>query len=95
MSPITIHSFSETHLAYCEAKGLSLVFAAYADFTGGREAIIEGGIGFNTDSGYVYLSLENGVTLASCLGEAVEFITHDDDTEIFHDSYEKAFNSVV
>ena len=30
--------------------------------------------GFNTSSGYVYIALENGVTIASCFGQSVDYI---------------------
>ena len=36
--------------------------------------------GFNTSSGYVYIALENGVTLASCFGQSVDYIVSDPDT---------------
>ena len=32
--------------------------------------------GFNTSSGYVYIALENGVTIASCFGQRVEYIVN-------------------
>lgn len=48
--------------------------------------------GFNTNSGYVYLALENGVTIASCFGQDVDFIVTDFDNgdEYFFDCYEDA-----
>lgn len=33
--------------------------------------------GFNKNSGYVYIALECGVTIASCFGQSVRFIVHD------------------
>jgi len=44
--------------AYCEAMGLSNVFKAYAEECS-REDIME--VGFNPNSGYVYIALENGI----------------------------------
>ena len=32
--------------------------------------------GFNQNSGYVYIALENGVTIASCFGQSVEYIVN-------------------
>ena len=45
--------------------------------------------GFNPLSGYVYIALENGVTIASCFGQSVDYIVSDPDTgeEKFYDSY--------
>ncbi len=37
--------------------------------------------GFNEWSGNVYISLENGVTIASCFGQRVEYIVYDPDTD--------------
>jgi len=37
--------------------------------------------GFNTSSGYVYIALENGVTIASCFGQSVDYIVSDPDTD--------------
>ena len=52
---------------------------------------MEGGTGFNTSSGYVYIALENGVTIASCFGQDVDYISIDYDSgeEYFFDDYEQ------
>ena len=49
--------------------------------------------GFNTSSGYVYIALENGITIASCFGQSVKYIVSDPDTdeEKFYKSYEHAW----
>lgn len=72
--------------AVLEAKSLSLCWEAYARFAA-REDIME--IGFNDQSGYVYIALENGITIASKFGQEVEYIVfdHDTDLETFHESY--------
>ncbi len=79
--------------AYCEAKGLSKVFGAYADNCS-REDIIE--VGFNPNSGYVYMALENGISICSMLGQDVEYLVTDfeDGTEYFLDTYEEAENQL-
>ena len=48
--------------------------------------------GFNKNSGYVYIALENGVTIASCFGQEVDYIIYDFETgeEHFLDKYEEA-----
>ena len=77
-----------TQLAYLEAKGLSKCFEAYADYFS-REQILE--IGFNANSGYVYIALEcDTVSIASLCGGDVEFIYTDPNTgeETFYDTFE-------
>ena len=70
--------------AYLEAKGLSKCWKAYAEYSS-REDIFE--IGFNQHSGYVYIALENGVTICSALGREVEYLVTDFETgeEYFFD----------
>lgn len=76
-------------IAYCEAKGMSKVLMAYANECPSEE-IME--IGFNPNSGYVYIALENGVSICSCLGSDVEYLVTDfeDGEEYFLDTYEEA-----
>ena len=80
--------------AYCEAMGLSIVFKAYAEECI-REEIQE--VGFNPNSGYVYIALENGIQIASCMGQRVEYITFDFETgeESFFDNYTLAENRLT
>jgi hypothetical protein len=50
--------------------------------------------GFNNNSGYVYLALENGITIASCFGQSVDYIVtnyRNDEEQIF-DTYKEALN---
>lgn len=77
------------NLAYLEAKGMGKVWMAYADNCAGDD-IME--VGFNPSSGYVYIALENGVSVASRLGGDVEYIVTDfnDGEEFFFDDYESA-----
>lgn len=74
---LTIYGLSSSVYA-CEAVGLSKVWAEYAENWGGNDI---DHIGFNENSGYVYISLWNGVQLASCLGGRLEYIVYDDETE--------------
>ena len=78
-------------IAFCEAMGLSNVFKAYAEECS-REDIME--VGFNANSGYVYIALENGITIASCMGQRVEYIVTDFESgeESFFDNYTLALN---
>ena len=69
-----------------------LVQRAYKTYAHGEE-IME--CGFNKMSGYVYIALENGVQIASCFGNPVEYIVyqHEQDEEEFFDTYAEAINS--
>lgn len=77
----------QSSLAYCESIGLSKCFEAYANI---GEDILE--LGFNPNSGYVYIALENGITIGSMLGRDVEYLVTDFESgeEFFFDSYEEA-----
>ena len=79
--------------AYCEAKGLSKVFRAYADNCS-REYIME--VGFNANSGYVYIALENGISICSMLGQDVKYLVTVFESRIegFLDTYEEAEKSL-
>ncbi len=52
--------------AYLEAKGLSKVWEAYYQNCS-KEDIME--IGFNANSGYVYIALERGISIGSAFGQ--------------------------
>jgi hypothetical protein len=77
-----------TSVAYLEAKGKSKVWAAYANHFAGEDIIEEG---FNINSGYVYIALEDGISIASAFGKNVEYIINDfkSGEEKFFDSYEE------
>jgi hypothetical protein len=80
-------------IAFCEAKGLSNCFNAYAENCSG-ESIMQ--IGFNPNSGYTYIALENGISICSMLGQEVEYLTIDFETrkEMFFETYEEASNNL-
>lgn len=75
----------------CESS--LLVQRAYRDYAFGED-IME--YGFDKNSGYVYIALENGVTIASAFGQEVDYITNDFETgeEYFFDEYKQALNSL-
>ena len=52
--------------------------------------------GFNTNTGYVYIALENGIQIASCFGQSVDYIVYDFETgdEFFLDSYNEAIDKL-
>lgn len=88
MKNLTIYGLNES-IACCEAIGLAKCFEAYAEI---GEEIMEGGIGFNSNSGNVYIALEIGVTICCAFGRQVEYIVIDPDNgqEYFFDTYQEA-----
>jgi len=87
---LTLNGFGDS-IAHCEAMGLSKCFEAYANNCS-REDIME--VGFNPNSGYVYIALENGIQIASMLGENVEYIVTNfsNGKETFYETYREAEN---
>ena len=85
---ITIHGLDQT-ICYCEAKGLAACLTAYAEEVG-TEEIME--MGFNPNSGYTYIALENGISICSSMGGDVEYLITNMETgeETFLDSYQDA-----
>lgn len=71
---IEIYGLSYDGIANREAIGLAVVFEAYANHAGAAD-IQE--IGFNPNSGYVYIALENGVQICSMLGNEAEYLVTD------------------
>ena len=78
-----------------DVESMHIVIKAFRDLD--DEYIMDGGTGFNTNSGYVYIALENGITLASCFGQSVDYIVTDFDTgeEFFYDTIEEAENKLT
>jgi len=76
-------------ISYCEAKGLGLIFQAYANQCANEEIM---GVGFNPNSGYVYIALENGISICSCMGHQVDFLVTNfyNGEETFYDTYQEA-----
>ena len=80
-------------VAFCEAQGFALCFQSYAENCSGEEINC---IGFNSNSGYVYIYLENGVSICSCMGQSVEFLITDNSSgeELFYESYQCAIENI-
>ena len=76
-------------ISYCEAKGLGLIFQAYANQCANEEIM---GVGFNANSGYVYIALENGISICSCMGHQVDYLVTNfyNGEETFYDTYKEA-----
>lgn len=75
--------------AYLEARSLARVWEAYAENCS-REDITE--IGFNDQTGYVYIALEFGIDIISKFGQDVEYLVTDFETgeEFFEETFEDA-----
>ena len=74
---ITIHGFKYASICSLEASGLAKCFEGYAE-NSANETIEE--IGFNPNSGYVYIALENGIQICSGFGNDVEYLVVDFDS---------------
>ena len=70
-----------------------LVQRAYKEFAQDEDIM---DYGFNKMSGYVYIALENGIQIASCFGNSVEYIVyqHEQDEEEFFETYKEAYKSI-
>ena len=88
---MVINGISFLSMAFCEAQGFAKCFQAYADNCASREIM---DIGFNSNSGYTFIALENGITICSMLGGDVEFLVTDfgEGEEFFYATYEEAEN---
>lgn len=78
-------------LGSSDYESYMLVHRAYRDYAFGEEVMDSG---FNNNSGYVYIALENGVQIASAFGNDVEYIVYDytNGEELFFDNYNNALN---
>jgi hypothetical protein len=87
-----IYNINE-NIPFCEAQGLAICFQAYADNSPSEEIL---SIGFNNNSGYIYIALENGVQICSMLGQGVEYIVTDyrNGEEYFFDTYKEALSYI-
>ncbi len=83
-----VYGLCSDSIAYCEAQGLGLCFSAYAEHCAG----LSFECGFNPNSGYVYIALENGVSICSMLGREVEYLVtnFDNGEEYFFPTYRDA-----
>ena len=92
METLIINGLSQS-IAYCEAQGLAKCFQAYADYAL-NEYILE--VGFNENSGYTYIALENGISIASSMGNDIDYLVTKfyDGAEFFYSSYEEALEEL-
>lgn len=80
-------------LGTSDIRSLELVLKAYRE-NAHREEIED--IGFNENSGYVYIYLENGISICSCFGNDVEYLIPDFETgdEAFYEDYNDAITNL-
>ena len=86
---MTLETNLGTSIAYCEAMGIGKCFIAYADNCSGEYIV---SVGFNPNSGYTYIALENGINICSSMGHDVEFLVTNmwSGDETFFDDYRSA-----
>jgi hypothetical protein len=84
--------FDLDKMGYQDIESMKLIIDAWYNLED-RDIMCEG-TGFNTMSGYVYIALENGITICSCFGQEVEYLVTDYDTgeEYFYQTFEEALN---
>ena len=90
MENLKLNGFNNSWICNREAVGLSKCFEAYAEYCSGNP-ILE--IGFNANSGYVYIGLEmEPIAICSMLGGDVEYLFTDFESgeENFFETYEEA-----
>ena len=84
---LNVEGFNELYGS--DLESWMLVQRAYANYSP-MESIM--GAGMNLNTGYVYIALDNGIQIASCFGQDVEYIVTDseDGEEFFYESYQEA-----
>jgi hypothetical protein len=80
-------------LGSADLQSLINVLNAYNSDYSTRQLEIEYS-GFNNMSGYVYLALENGISIVSCFGRSVDYLVTNNRNgeEYFFDTYKEALN---
>ena len=85
-----LHGFYQDFICAIEAQGLAKCFQAYSENCSGCDIMQ---IGFNPDSGIVYIALEmEPIQICSNMGQDVQYVYTDlyDGEEFFFDTYEEA-----
>tara|TARA_R100001163_G_C4944492_1_gene114886 strand:+ start:306 stop:605 length:300 start_codon:yes stop_codon:yes gene_type:complete len=88
--------FNLNEMGSSDIKSMHLVIDAWKDLDFKSKDIMYEGTGFNTMSGYVYIALENGISICSCFGQEVEYLVTDYDTgeEYFYETFDEALNKI-
>ena len=83
------------NLDFGNIASLNVILHAYNDDDEMRCIYIED-IGYDSISGYVWLELENGITLISFAGQIAEYMTIDvNGNKIYHANYYEAINHLL
>ena len=75
MGSTDIQSMFKVINAYMEIEPINLRFYDISE------------TGFNQSSGYVYIALENGISIVSCFGQGVQYMVTSDDSESFSEYF--------
>lgn len=86
--------FNLNEMGSSDIQSMHLVIDAWKRIEYDYKEIMYEGTGFNTMSGYVYIALENGVSICSNFGQEVEYLVTDFDTgeEYFYETFEEAID---
>jgi|TARA_R100000479_G_scaffold90763_1_gene44675 hypothetical protein len=86
--------FNLYEMGFKDIESMKLIIDAWYNLDD-RDIMYEG-TGFNKMSGYVYIALENGISICSCFGQEVEYLVTDFETgeEYFYETYEEALNKL-
>ena len=86
--------FNLDEMGYQDIESMKLIIDVWYNLDD-RDIMYEG-TGFNKMSGYVYIALENGISICSCFGREVEYLVTDYETgeEYFYETYEEALNKL-
>ena len=76
-----------------DIESLRIILDAYNTYASGEHY---DEIGFNINSGYVYIALDNGIQIASCFGQDADYIIYDFETgeETFFETYKEALSKI-
>jgi hypothetical protein len=88
--------FNLNEMGSIDIQSMHLVIDAWKELQYADKDIMYEGTGFNTMSGYVYIALENNITICSCFGQEVEYLVTDFETgeEYFYETFEEALNKL-
>jgi hypothetical protein len=90
---IELTNFSYDGVAYAEAQGLANVWAAYAENCAGEYIMY---VGFNEYTGFVFIALDNGISIVSSFGDEAEYLVSDinNGEEYFFTTYDEAIDNL-
>ena len=80
--------FNLNEMGSSDIQSMHLVIDAWKQINSDYKEIMYEGTGFNTMSGYVYIALENGISICSNFGQEVEYVVTNFDTgeEYFYET---------